>query len=154
MTSPATSKATSEQAFCAAIRCLAESPPEASTVEGGHKQGLNRGLLLLDPLHSLLLKQTGGCLSIDRFANHLVQFTRNQAKVSFEGYWEGQEGQSLHEAALVVLHPSKKPMCLAKLLDILRTCGTSIWLAQSAGMTNLVPFSYGVPQPCLLQAFQ
>ena len=135
MSSPATSKATSEQAFCAAIRCLAESPPDATTVEGGHKQGLNRGLLLLDPLHALLIEQTGDCLSIDRFANHLVQLTRNQTKVSFERYWEGEGGQSLHEAALVVQHPSKKPMSLAKLLDILRTCGTSIWLALSAGNT-------------------
>ena len=127
------STVTSEQAFCAAIRSLAESPPEACTVEGGHKQGLGSGLVLLDPLHRLLIQQTGQSLSIDRFANHLVQLTCNTVRVSFEGYWEGQR---LHDAALVVQHPSKKPMCLARLLDILRGCGTSIWLARSAGITQ------------------
>lgn len=125
-----TSIVTSEQAFCAAITCLAQTPQEASAVEGGHKQGLCRGLVLLSPLHDLLTQQTGKFLSLDRFATHLVQFTRNQVKVSIEKYWEGER---LHEEAYVVQHPSKKPMCLSKLLEILRTCGTSIWLARAAG---------------------
>ena len=60
----------------------------------------------------------------------MVQFTCNQAQVSIEKYWEGE---TLHEAAYVVQHPSKKPMCLAKLLEILRTCGTIRWMEKSAG---------------------
>ena len=130
MQSQVTGMVTSEQAFCAAITCLTQAPPEASAVEGGHKPGLCRGLVLLGPLHRLLTEQTGKCLTVDRFATHLVQFTCNQARVSIEQYWESQRQ---NEAAYVVQHPSKKPMCLAKLLDILRTCGTSIWLAKSAG---------------------
>lgn len=145
MQSQVTSTVTSEQAFCAAIACLAQTPPEVSAVEGGHKQGLHKGLVLLGPLHRLLVEHTGKCLTVDRFATHLVQFTRNQARVSIEQYWEGQR---LQDAAYVVQHPSKKPMCLAKLLDILKTSGTSIWLAKSAGRSHLPWKSNNVFSSC------
>lgn len=63
-----------EQAFCAAIRCLALAPPQLAVVEAGHKQGLSTGLLLLQPLYQLFVEQPE-LLSIDRFANHLMQLT-------------------------------------------------------------------------------
>ena len=122
---------TSEHAFCAAIACLAQNPPEASQVEGSLKQGCSNGLVLLDPLHRLLIQQSGKHLCIDRFANHLMQLTRGCAKVSFSKYCKDD---TEHEAAYVVRHPGNRPVSLAKLLDMLRGCGTSIWLAQSAGM--------------------
>ena len=77
---------TSEQAFCSAITCLVQRPPEASAVEGSRKEGLCTGLVLLEPLHVLLEQQTGKKLSIEHFANHLVQFTQNQVRVSVERY--------------------------------------------------------------------
>lgn len=120
---------TTEQAFCAAIRHLAEDPPEAVTVEGGHKQGLSNGLLLLEPLHTHLVGQTVS-LSIDRFANHLMQLTTNRVKVSLGCYWKDH---TRFDDALLVQHSSKKPMSLGKLLETLKQSCTSIWLAQTAG---------------------
>lgn len=120
---------TPEQAFCAAIRYLADDPPEASAFEAGHKEGCSNGLLLLEPLYSLLVGNADD-LSIDRFANHLMQLTSNKVRVSLGSYWKDQ---SRFDDALLVQHPSKKPMSLAKLMDILRRSCTSIWLAQTAG---------------------
>ena len=118
-----------EQAFCAAIRRLAQDPPELKRVEAGHKQGLHAGLLLLEPLYELFVEQPAS-LSIDRFANHLMQLTGNQVKISLGSYWRGQEK---FDDGLLVQHPSKKPMSLARLLEALRGAGTSAWLAQTAG---------------------
>lgn len=120
---------TPEQAFCAAIRLLAEVPPRASAFEAGHKEGSSNGLLLFEPLYSLLVWNADN-LSIDRFANHLMQLTSNKVRVSLGSYWKGQ---TRFDDALVVQHPSKKPMSLAKLMEILRQSCTSIWLAQTAG---------------------
>lgn len=123
-------KYTSQQAFCAAIHCLIRSPPEASSVEGSPKQGLSRGLVLLQPLHALLTEQTGKQLCIDHFATHLVQYTQNLVKVSFENYWEGR---TQHKAEYVVQHPSRKPVSLVKLLEILKAHGTTRFFGHSAG---------------------
>lgn len=120
---------TPEEAFCAAVRQLAESPPEASSVESGHKEGSTSGLLLLEPLYTLLAGKAN-TLSIDRFANHLMQLTSNRVRVSLGSYWKGQ---IRCDDALLVQHPSKKPMSLSKLQEVLRQSCTSIWLAQTAG---------------------
>ena len=120
---------TPEQAFCAAIRRLAEDPPQASALEAGHKEGVSNGLLLFEPLYSLLVGNAD-TLSIDRFANHLMQLTSNKVRVSLGNYWKGQ---GRFDDTLLVQHPSKKPMSLAKLMEILRQSCTSIWLAQTAG---------------------
>lgn len=122
-------RCTPEQAFCAAIRLLAEHPPQASALEAGHKEGFTNGLLLFEPLYSLLVGNADN-LSIDRFANHLMQLTSNKVRVSLGSYWKDQ---SRFDDALLVQHPSKKPMSLAKLMEILRQSCTSIWLAQTAG---------------------
>ncbi|DBB11232.1 TPA: hypothetical protein ACH3X3_006675 [Trebouxia sp. C0006] len=121
---------TPEQAFCAAIRRLAEDPPQASALEAGHKEGFSNGLLLFEPLYSLLAGNPDN-LSIDRFANHLMQLTSNKVRVSLGSYWRNQ---SRFDDALLVQHPSKKPINLAKLMEILRQSCTSIWLAQTAGV--------------------
>ncbi|KAA6428663.1 MAG: hypothetical protein FRX49_01538 [Trebouxia sp. A1-2] len=123
-------RCTPEQAFCAAIRLLAEHPPQASALEAGHKEGFTNGLLLFEPLYSLLVGNADN-LSIDRFANHLMQLTSNKVRVSLGSYWKDQ---SRFDDALLVQHPSKKPMSLAKLMEILRQSCTSIWLAQTAGV--------------------
>ncbi len=132
---------TPEQAFCAAIRRLAEDPPQASALEAGHKEGFSNGLLLFEPLYSLLAGNPDN-LSIDRFANHLMQLTSNKVRVSLGSYWRNQ---SRFDDALLVQHPSKKPMSLAKLMEILRQSCTSIWLAQTAGTQN---WTLLVPQYC------
>ena len=124
---------TPEQAFCAAIRHLAEDPPEAQDVEGGHKQGMSSGLLLLQPLFTLLVKDSN-TLSIDRFANHLMQLTSNSVKVSLGSYWKDQ---TKIDDALLVQHPSKKPLSLAKLLELLKRSCTSAWLANTAGSGSI-----------------
>ena len=118
-----------EQAFCAAIRRLTLLPPQPDVVEAGHKQGIQAGQLLLQPLYQLTVAEPDN-LSIDRFANHLMQLTGNQARVLLGSYWKDQERV---DDALLVQHPSRKPMSLAKLLDILRNAGTNAWLAQTAG---------------------
>ncbi len=128
---------TPEQAFCAAIRLLAEDPPRASALEAGHKEGFSNGLLLFEPLYSLLVGNPD-TLSIDRFANHLMQLTSNKVRVSLGSYWKDQ---SRFDDALLVQHPSKKPLSLAKLMEILRQSCTSIWLAQTAG-TQTGPCSF------------
>ena len=120
---------TPEEAFCAAVRQLAESSPEASGVEGGHKKGSNSGLLLLEPLYNLLAGNASN-LSIDRFANHLMQLTSNQVRVSLGSYWKGQ---IRCDDALLVQHPSRKPMSLPNLQEVLRQSCRSIWLAQTSG---------------------
>ena len=132
---------TPEQAFCAAIRRLAEAPPEAFSVEGGHKQGLHNGLLLLEPVYRFLAAEADN-LSIDRFANHIMQLTSNKVRVSLGCYWMDQ---TKFDDALLVQHPSKKPMSLAKLLDMLRQSCTSIWLAQTAG----TPQTFAADSSCV-----
>ena len=123
-----------EQEFCAAIRRLAQDPPELDAVEAGHKQGFHVGLLLLEPLSELFVEQPDR-LSIDRFANHLMQLTGNQVKVSLGSYWRGEQRV---DNGLLVQRPSKKPMSLARLLDALRSAGTSAWLAQTAGKQDII----------------
>ncbi|KAL0042953.1 hypothetical protein WJX79_004845 [Trebouxia sp. C0005] len=60
-----------------------------------------------------------------------MQLTSNKVRVSLGSYWKDQ---SRFDDALLVQHPSKKPMSLAKLMEILRQSCTSIWLAQTAGV--------------------